>query len=202
MRVGIFGGTFNPPHLGHLLLALEAKEKANLDGVVFMPCAIPPHKPGVKIPEGEHRYNMVKLAIEGNDDFVVSDMEIQAGGKSYTAKTLQRLSELYPKEELCLIVGADSLCDMESWFCPAEIFKRAEIVVAGRGGMNDLQMKVAVDLFTQKYNAKITVISMSEIELSSTNIRNRIQEGKTVKYMVPDRVIDYIKVNGLYEEEQ
>ena len=199
MRIGIFGGTFNPPHLGHMILAMEALEKADLDTVVFMPCATPPHKPDMTIPDGEHRYNMVKLAIEGIRGFEVSDMEVNAGGKSYTARTLQRLEEICKGAQLCFIVGADSLCDMEKWFCPAEIFKRAEIIVAHRGGMKESELNVAIDFFRQKYNARITKIPMKAIEMSSTEIRSRIKSEKCVKYMVPDKVIDYINETGIYK---
>lgn len=199
MRIGIFGGTFNPPHLGHMLLATEALEKAALDTVVFMPCATPPHKPDLVIPDGEHRYNMVKLAIEGRRGFEVSDLEIDAGGKSYTAKTLQRLEEICKGAELCFIVGADSLCDMEKWFCPAEIFKRAEIIVAQRGGLKESELNIAIDFFRQKYNARITKVQMNAVEMSSTEIRSRVEKGMCVKYMVPDRVIDYINETGIYK---
>ena len=177
MRIGIFGGTFNPPHLGHMLLAQAATEGANLDRLIFMPCAVPPHKEGMKIPDGEHRYNMVKLSIQGNPGFELSDMEIEAGGKSYTAKTLERLEKLHPDDRLCLIVGADSLCDMEQWFCPDEIFKRAEIIVAHRGGMKMAELTGAIALFRRKYDACITVVQMPVMEMSSSDIRNRIACG-------------------------
>ncbi len=202
MRIGIFGGTFNPPHLGHMLLAQAAFEGANLDRLIFMPCAVPPHKAGMKIPDGEHRYNMVKLAIQGNPWFELSDMEIEAGGKSYTAKTLESLEKLYPDDRLCLIVGADSFCDMEKWFCPGEIFKRAEIIVAHRGGMKTADLNVAIDLFRQKYDACINVVQMPVMELSSSDIRDRIACGKPICYMVCNRVIDYIERQEIYKEDE
>jgi len=199
LRIGIFGGTFNPPHLGHLHLASETMEKAKLDRVIFIPCAIPPHKPNLSIPDGEHRLNMVKLAIEEYPRFEVSDIEIVAGGKSYTAKTLERLDAIYPDDKLCFIVGADSLCEMESWFCPGEIFRRAEIVVAIRGGMKEFALSAAIDLFRQKYNAEITKISMTAVEMSSSDIRMRIKNGESIKDMVCEKVIDYIKETELYK---
>ncbi len=202
MRIGIFGGTFNPPHLGHMLLAQAAAEGANLDRLIFMPCAVPPHKAGMKIPDGEHRYNMVKLAIQGNPRFELSDMELEAGGKSYTVKTLESLEILYPDDLLCLIVGADSLCDMEQWFCPGEIFKRAEIIVAHRGGMKTAELNAAIDLFRQKYGARITVVQMPVMELSSSDIRNRIACGKPIRYMVCNKVIDYIDKTEIYKEDE
>ncbi len=199
MRIGIFGGTFNPPHLGHMLLATEAMEKAELDKLVFMPCANPPHKTDKDIPSGEHRLNMVKLAVGDNSAFDVSDMEIVAGGKSYTAKTLEHLAEKFPLDELCFIVGGDSLCEMERWFCPQEIFKRAEVIVALRGGMRENELNMAIDFFTQKYGARIRKINMKVIEMSSTDIRKRIECGKSVKYMLCNEVIEYINNTELYK---
>ncbi len=199
MRIGIFGGTFNPPHNGHMHLAKEALGKASLDKMIFIPCAIPPHKPNLEIPNGEHRLNMVKLAIGEDKRFSVSDIEIEAGGKSYTAKTLETLRKIYPDDRLCFIVGADSLCEMETWFCPAEIFKRAEIVVAMRGGMNERFLDAAIDLLRQKYNADITKISMTEMEISSSEIRDRIRNGESVAEMLCKEVIEYIEKTQIYE---
>ena len=199
MRIGIFGGTFNPPHNGHIHLAKEALRKASLDKMIFIPCAIPPHKPNLEIPSGEHRLNMVRLAIGENERFSVSDIEIEAGGKSYTAKTLETLEKIYPDDRLCFIVGADSLCEMENWFCPGEIFKRAEIVVAMRGGMKERFLDAAIDLLRQKYNADITKISMTEMEISSSEIRDRIRKGESIADMVNKEVIDYIEKTQIYE---
>ncbi|MBR2452893.1 MAG: nicotinate-nucleotide adenylyltransferase [Clostridia bacterium] len=199
MRIGIFGGTFNPPHNGHIHLAKEALRKAALDKMIFIPCAIPPHKPNLEIPSGEHRLNMVRLAIGEDERFSVSDIEIEAGGKSYTAKTLETLEEIYPDDRLCFIVGADSLCEMETWFCPGEIFKRAEIVVAMRGGMKERFLDAAIDLLRQKYNADITKISMTEMEISSSEIRDRIRKGESIADMVNKEVIDYIEKTQIYE---
>lgn len=199
MRIGIFGGTFNPPHNGHIYLAKESLRKAALDKLVFIPCAIPPHKPNLEIPSGEHRLNMVKLAIGADERFSVSDIEIEAGGKSYTAKTLETLEKFYPDDRLCFIVGADSLCEMESWFCPGEIFKRAEIVVAMRGGMNERFLDAAIDLLRQKYNADITKVSMDAVKLSSSEIRDRIRNGESVTDMLCKEVIEYIEKTQIYE---
>lgn len=200
MRIGIFGGTFNPPHTGHLLLAQAAMEGAKLDRIIFMPCATPPHKTETHIPDGKHRYRMVELATEDDSRFELSNMEINAGGKSYTALTLKHLEELYPEDRLCFIVGADSLCDMEKWYHPEEVFGRAEIVVAYRGGEDTVKMDEAAEYFEEKYGAEITRVSMPVIEMSSSDIRQRISEGRSVRYMVCDKVIDYINKTGIYKE--
>ena len=199
MRIGIFGGSFNPPHLGHMLLATEVKEKAELDRLVFMPCAIQPHKTESLIPDGRHRFNMVCRSIGSNSVFEVSDLEIKAGGKSYTAKTLEALGGLFPNDRLCFIVGADSLCEMDTWFCPETIFKHAEIIVTMRGGIDERDLDNSINFLKNKYNADIRKVSMNVIEMSSSDIRRRIAEGKSIKYMVCDDVIEYIRENSLYE---
>ncbi len=199
MRIGIFGGSFNPPHLGHMLLATEVKEKAGLDRLIFMPCAIQPHKADWSMPDGKHRFNMVCRSIGNHSGFEVSDLEINAGGKSYTAKTLEALTKAFPKDRLCFIVGADSLCQMDTWFCPEYIFNSAEIIVTMRGGMDESELDDSISFLRSKYNADIRKVSMNVIEMSSSNIRQRLVEGKSIKYMVCDDVIEYIRENRLYE---
>ncbi len=202
MRIGILGGTFNPPHTGHLIVAREAMEKAQLDKIVFIPCGNPPHKEISDIPDGKHRIEMVKLAIEGHAGFEISDIEVVDRGKSYTAKTLEKLKELYPDDRLCFIVGADSLCQMEEWFCPEEIFRQAEIVVAGRGGVENDDLEKAIKDYKVKYNADITKVDMNVIDMSSSDIRRRIKCDQSIKDMVSDKVIDYIYKSGVYKENR
>ncbi|MBQ7097384.1 MAG: nicotinate-nucleotide adenylyltransferase [Clostridia bacterium] len=199
MRIGIFGGSFNPPHLGHMLIATEVKEKAELDRLIFMPCAIQPHKAERVVPDGTHRFNMVCRSIGNNSGFEVSELEIKAGGKSYTAKTLEELGKIFPDDRLCFIVGADSLCEMDTWFCPEYIFRSAEIIVTMRGGMDERELDNSINFLRNKYNADIRKVQMNVIEMSSSNIRQRIAEGKSIKYMVSDDVIEYIRENSLYE---
>ncbi len=202
MRIGILGGTFNPPHTGHLTIAHEAMGKARLDKIVFIPCGNPPHKDASDIPDGKHRIEMVRLAIEGHAGFEISDIEVVDRGKSYTAKTLEKLKEIYPDDRLCFIVGADSLCQMEGWFCPEAIFQQAEIVVSGRGGVENCDVEETIEYYRVKYNADITKISMDTIDMSSSDIRRRIKCGKSIKDMVCDKVIDYIYVSGIYKENR
>lgn len=202
MRIGILGGTFNPPHTGHLIVAREAMEKAQLDKIVFIPCGNPPHKEISDIPDGKHRIEMVKLAIEGHAGFEISDIEIVDRGKSYTAKTLEKLKKIYPGDRLCFIVGADSLCQMEEWFCPEEIFRQAEIVVAGRGGVENDDLEKAIKDYKVKYNADITKITMETVDMSSSDIRSRIKCDQSIKDMVCDKVIDYIYRSEIYKENR
>ena len=198
MRIGIFGGTFNPPHLGHLLLAQTALEQANLEKIIFIPCGNPPHKNGEEITDAKHRLQMTKLATCDNDGFDVSDIEIQLGTVSYTAKTLEVLGKTYPDATLCFMVGADSLCEMERWYHPELIFARAEIIVALRGGYDKNALRDAILNYESKYNARITPVAMPLIEISSSDIRRRLGSGKSVQYMLCDRVFEYICENRIY----
>lgn len=201
MRIGIFGGTFDPPHLGHLLLAQEAMEKAALDRLVFVPCGNPPHKDGSAVTDSAVRLEMVRRAVCDNPLFELSDMEVRSDAPSYTAKTLERLSEKYPNDELCFIVGADSLCEMETWFCPQRIFDKAEIIAAARGGEDTDELGAAAVRLREKYGARIRLIKMNVIELSSSEIRQRIADGKSTRYMLMPNVRKYIKESGIYAEK-
>lgn len=198
MRIGIFGGTFNPPHIGHMLLAEAAYEELELDKVLFIPCGNPPHKTNVGLASARHRYNMVKLSIENTDFFDVSDIEIKSREKSFTANTLKKLSRNYAKSEMFLIVGADSLCEMESWHCPEKIFSEATVAAAYRAGSEYSQPKLFADKFKEKYGADIVFFKMPQMEISSSQIRSRINSGKSVRYMLCGGVLDYIRKNGVY----
>lgn len=198
MRIGIFGGTFNPPHLGHLLLAQAAAEEAELDRMIFVPCGIPPHKRSDEIASASDRFEMTFRAIADNPDFEISDIEIKADGLSYTAKTLEKLNELYPNDTLCFIVGADSLREMAGWYHPGEIFKRAEIIAAFRGGEDRKDALTAAYVYIEKCGARVSCVDMPVVEISSSDIRSRLKSGRSVRYMLPETVADYIRDNNLY----
>ena len=200
MRLGILGGTFSPPHLGHLLLAQEAMEKAELSKIIFIPCGNPPHKNAEDVIDARLRFEMVNRAIIGNPDFEISDIEVVSKEPSYTAKTLEKLQMIYPQDTLCFIIGADSLCNIDSWYSPQEVFNRAEIIAANRGGADLTEFNRAVLHCEEKYNAKITTIEM-KVNMSSSDIRERVRRGKSVRYMLCPAVIEYIKENGIYKEQ-
>ncbi len=199
MRIGILGGTFSPPHLGHLILAQEALKKAKLEKIVFIPCGNPPHKNAEEVLAAKHRFEMVRLAIAQNSKFDISDIEIVSAEPSYTAKTLEKLKKIYPDDELCFIVGADSLCEIDNWYSPQDVFDRAEIIAAYRGGEDEDRFNIAIKHCIDKYNARITKIEM-KIDISSSNIRECIKKGETVENMLTKEVITYIRENGLYKE--
>lgn len=194
MRTGIMGGTFNPPHNAHLLIAELAKEQYGLDRIIFITSGNPPHKSDFA--DAEHRFNMTRLAIAGNGAFLDDSFEIDRKEKSYTVHTLEYLKEKYPSDELFFIIGEDSLKDLPKWYMPDEILKLANLLVFARTSNEGLQR--TIETMREKYSENIFPIASPIIEISSTDIRQRIKNGKTVRYMVPDAVLEYIKENGLY----
>ncbi len=189
------GGTFNPPHNAHLLIAELAREQYKFDRVLFITSGDPPHKNDII--SAKHRFNMTRLAIEGNLAFDDDPFEIENEGKSYTVRTLEYLKEKYPSDELFFIIGEDSLNDLEKWYKPGEILKMCTILVFPRASRES--MAKTIKLMSEKTGGTILPIDAPVIEISSTDIRKRIESGKTVRYMLPDKVLEYIKENHLYE---
>ncbi|MFH1622697.1 MAG: nicotinate-nucleotide adenylyltransferase [Candidatus Omnitrophota bacterium] len=188
MRIGIFGGTFNPIHFGHLVLAEQAYEKLNLDKVIFIPSYFPPHKDVPNIVSATHRYKMVSLAIQGNPRFKISDIEIKRKGRSFLIDTLRQLSKIYPKSELYFISGSDVSNQISKWNSIEEIFSLAKFVLAKRPGYR-----------LKRYNRGISVISITELDISSSLVRRKIKLGQSIHYLMPLRVIKYIKEKRLYK---
>ncbi|MBA4493076.1 nicotinate-nucleotide adenylyltransferase [Paenactinomyces guangxiensis] len=192
MKVGIFGGTFDPIHMGHLLLAQQALEEVPLDHVWFIPASEPPHKQDKQITPSDHRVRMVELAIENNPAFCLSRIELDRQGPSYTVDTVQELAETYPNHQFFLLVGADMVKDLPHWYKIKKILQFVQVIALGRPGV-DLE-PLAADIA-----ASVTWISGGiETNLSSTLIRHRVAQGKTVRYLVPDSVCQYMKEHGLY----
>lgn len=191
MKVGVLGGTFDPIHMGHLLLAEAAREELSLERVLFVPAGHQWRKEQVDrdIAPAEHRLAMVELAIAGNEAFEASAIEVEREGPSYTADTLAALHSEMPEARLWFIVGADALADMPHWHQVDRIFELANVCVAGRPGGNEPGAM---------FEDRVTRLEMPEIEISSTGIRKRVRAGKSVRYMVPDAVVDYIREHRLY----
>lgn len=187
MRIGIFGGTFNPIHFGHLVLAEQAYEKLILNKVIFVPSFHPPHKNSKDIVSAFHRYNMVRLAIQGNLRFEISDIEIKRKGRSYLVDTLRQLKKIYPKAELFFISGSDVSDKIAEWKSIKEILAISKFVLAKRPGYR-----------LKKYSRHICVISITELDISSSVIRRKIRAGKSIRYLMPMRVYEYINEKGLY----
>jgi nicotinate-nucleotide adenylyltransferase len=198
LTVGIFGGTFDPIHNGHIKLALTAYRELCLDKVIIIPAYIPPHKTDKKISAEIHRVNMTKLAVKEYPFFEVSTLEIDRKGKSYTADTLTTLKEQY--ERLVFILGADSYMALDSWYHPEIIFDKAEIACAYRDGIDRKVLEEKADEYRAKYNGISHILGMPDTDISSSEIRAMLLENKDVKGLVPDIVIKYIKDNKLYEK--
>jgi nicotinate-nucleotide adenylyltransferase len=197
-KVGIMGGTFNPIHNGHLFLAEHAFEQAGLDYVLFMPTMNPPHKTGIDIASAEHRINMVKSGIKSNPHFVISDIELNRPGITYTSDTLKALKENEPDTDYYFIVGADSLMMMDAWMEPQTVFRLSTIIVGGRGQFSYEQLDEQIRHLENTYDGKIILLDMPHMDISSENIRDRVNKGKSIRYYVPDEVASYINMNGLY----
>lgn len=203
MRIGIFGGSFDPVHLGHLLLAETCLEGATLDQVWFMPCAIQPHKPDRQLASAKHRVEMLELAIAGHERFQVSSLELDRGGASYTVETLRALTLAHPEHTFYFLMGGDSLVDFPKWREPAEICKLAIPLVVRRSGSPEPAWDSFAPWVSAERLAEIQQlqIAMPIIELSSTEIRTRIRQGRSIRYRLPRGVEKYIQNQGLYAEE-
>ncbi len=192
-RIGFLGGTFDPIHSGHLILAEQLLEKFQLEKVIFIPAATPPHKENQAISYARHRLEMTKMAIEDNPLFEVSDIELKRKGKSYTVDTIEELKKKYPDADLFLLAGSDVLTELDTWKDPDRIFQETKVVIGIRPGYD----KIDLD---NRFFAKSITVEMSGLHVSSTQIRHRIKEGRSIKYLVPSKVEEYIKAKGLYKE--
>lgn len=199
-KVGIMGGTFDPIHNGHMTMARQAALQASLECVLFMPTKIPPHKESAKITSESVRSQMVRLAVAGNNDFMFSDLELRRTGTTYTADTLQILTREHPECEWYFILGADSFFQLEQWYHPERIFANAVILAAGRDDVPAEQMRKQKQYLCQKYHARIQLIDMQQIEISSHEIREMIAQGHSVDEMLPQAVAAYIHEQRLYRD--
>jgi len=200
-KIGIIGGTFDPVHYGHLILAEQARVEANLDQVLFMPAMVQPFKLNVKTAEGAHRYAMLQEAVAGNPYFSVSRKELDSPEISYTINTLRDCKEEFGDDtELYFIIGTDAFLNLEKWYAAEDLLEGFSFVIGTRPGYKEQELKAMVDRLREQYNSKILEINNSEVEISSTDIKNRIREGKSIKYLLPEGVEEYIYKNKLYLE--
>ncbi len=194
MRVGILGGTFDPVHTGHLIVAEQAREALALDLVLFLPAGDPWRKTNRAITPAQHRLAMLRIAVDGNEAFGISDVELRAGGPSYTADTLESLAGERLDDEFCFILGADALADLPNWHEPERIVRHAVLAVAPR----EMQELNATVLNLPGLQARVRPFDVPRIDISSTDIRARVAAGRSVRYLVPPRVEAYIAAHGLY----
>lgn len=192
-RTGIFGGTFNPVHIGHLINLEFVRDHLELDQVLLIPAKEPVHKAINDNISPSQRLEMLKLAIDGNSFFEASSLEIDRLEPSYTLYTIKDLKSVYPDDEFFLIIGSDSFNELDTWKSYAEILKSINIAVMKRPGDPDLRE----DLTALSYN--VIIVDNPLIEISSTHIRERIKSGKSIRYLVPGPVIEYIESRGLYK---
>jgi len=190
MTTGILGGTFDPPHVAHLIIAEFVRQELSLDRIVFVPAAVPPHKRDARITPADHRLEMVRLAISGNPAFEVDDIELRRQGISYTVDTLEELNRRHPGDTLILLIGEDNLIDFRSWKNPDRILRLARVVAMTRPG------------FTAgphiPLGEGVTICEVPELDIASRKIREMIRGGKSVRYLVPGAVQEYIRANHLY----
>lgn len=197
-KIGILGGTFNPIHWGHLLLAEWARDTLEFDEVWFIPTGYSYMKANDNVLPGEERFRMVKLALEGNSYFRCLDMEVRRQGCSYSYETLEHLKKMYPDDDFYFIVGADCLFSIESWKCVERIFQSCTLTAAVRDKTSWNAMEDKRKELEQRFHCKILLMPFVSLSVSSTEIRQRIRERKSVRYLIPDMVLKYIEEKGFY----
>lgn len=200
-KIGIMGGTFNPIHVGHLMLAQWAMEEHRLDEVWFIPTGFSYMKAEQNMVPPEDRFQMVFLAVADNDRLRCLDVEIKREGYTYSYETIEQLKKEYPEDEFYFIFGADCLFAIETWRCPEKIFANCRVIVAGRGGASEKKMREKIAELEEKYGADIVLMPFPSLAISSTLIRERVRAGKNVRYLVPEVVADYIEGKRFYENE-
>jgi nicotinate-nucleotide adenylyltransferase len=199
MRIGVFGGSFDPVHYGHLRLAEACREAARLDLVLFMPAATAPHKRDAPVASDKDRVEMLKLAIGGHEAFAVSELEIQRGGVSYTVDTLTELAKVHAGAELFLLMGADTFLDLPNWREPQRVIELALPLVVRRGGMAATsESAFAWIAEPRRSEIRQAMVEMPASEISSSGIRRAVGEGKSVRYLVPRGVEKFIETQGIY----
>ena len=193
MKLGILGGAFNPVHIGHLIVAESVREQLKLDNVFFVPAGDPPHRTDVDRATAAARMEMAKLAVEGNTSFEASDIELKRPGRSYTIDTVSTFAAMYPRDEICLLIGSDNLAEFHTWKSPKEILAKCELIVFSRAGFP------APDAGNE-YARVARRVAVPHMDISGSEIRRRVKMGRSIRYMVPKSVEEYIVHHGLYRD--
>jgi nicotinate-nucleotide adenylyltransferase len=199
-KIGIAGGTFDPVHNGHLVIAAAIKEKYYLDKVIFIPTGNPPHKKGMNVTDAEHRYNMLCSAVSSKTDFEVSRIEIDRIGLTFTVDTLTELKKMYGNgSEFFFITGADVVHDLLSWRDFEKVFTMCEFITTLRPGFEKSSLLEVINSLKLKYNLKISFFEIPLIDISSTMIREKVNKNHSINKLVPESVEKYIADNNLYK---
>lgn len=191
MRIGLLGGTFNPIHYGHLILAEECRKNFHLQKIVFIPSAVPPHK-GRRITCPKHRYNMVKLAVQNNKRFAIADIELERKGPSFSWETIQYFTRRHPKDPIYFILGIDSLLKIDAWKGKRKVLDLCNFIAATRPGYRIKDIPSSI-------RKKIKLIKIPGVDISSSQIRKRVKAGKSIKYLLPPKIEEYIYKYRLYK---
>ena len=198
-RAAVFGGTFDPIHYGHLVAANEVMHSFDTDGVIFIPAGLPSHKDSSCVTGSEKRFEMTKLAISSNPDFYVSRMEIEREGPSYTIDTVSRLKSLFsPGCGIYFIAGADSVFQVFSWKNAAKLITMCSFIGVTRPGYNKDELYTRIRNINENFESNIHFLEIPALDISSSEIRERVKAGKSIKYLVPEKVEEYIYKEGLY----
>ncbi len=198
--LGIIGGTFNPIHYGHLIAAECARVEFNLEQVIFIPARIPPHKEGWAILDQAKRYHMVEMAVESNPAFQVSDLEMKRAGVSYTVDTIEYYCQHYPSSEIFFIMGLDSLFILDTWKDIERLTQLCRFIIVTRPGYNineEVQIRERLPL---AFWSEAYFLAIPGLDISSSDIRERVAKGKPIRYMLPEAVENYIRQNHFYRE--
>ena len=221
MRIGLFGGTFNPVHFGHLRAALEIKEGFDLDEVILIPAALPPHKTSIDVADAVHRMQMLDLALDDISGLRLSDVELKRSGPSYTIDTVRHFSSTLPADSrIYLIMGLDAFLEIDTWKSHNELLEQIPFIIISRpnSGNTDadigwklledyLKSKISTDYdysesrnnYQSKNKQPVHIFVVTGLDISSTRIRNLMSTGRSIKFLVPQKVIDYIESKGLYK---
>lgn len=200
MKTGVFGGTFNPVHKGHIMLAEYCMESVGLDRIIMIPTAVPPHKISNNLASENDRLNMCKLACRGKENFFVSDIEIKRQGKSYTYETLTQLKEIYPDDHLYTIMGADMFLTLNRWKNPEIIFEKSSIITIPRDEENKHELENFYNKVLKAMGASSVILPNPVMSVSSTFIRENLDNFNLISDMLDKGVYDYIIKNNLYRK--
>ncbi len=196
LKIGVFGGTFDPPHYGHLLLAEQAREQLGLERVLWVPAGDPWRKAGAPVSPASHRLAMLRLAVEGNDSFEIDTSELERPGPSYTVDTLTLLQTKNPAPELFFLLGADALADLSNWHDPARLAEVARLGTAARGGKRIPD--AVLETLLPGLSSHIEWFNMPRLDISATDVRARSEQGQSLRYFVPPAVETYCARHNLY----